>query len=123
MKRFLIVLLVFCVTIGSAFAQQRTKIAEGITLVRYGNTAVIEDDIHQKTWKLSVEREKNKVGEWVYNVACGNKYTKAVAKFAVERAIKALLVQTGVGASVSNVAARIATTFYDDVCDYFGERI
>ena len=123
MKRFLIALLFLCVAIGSVFAQQRTKIAEGITLVRYGNTAVIEDDIHQKTWKLSVEREKNKVGEWVYNVACGNQYTKAVAKFAVERAIKALLVQTGVGASVSNVAARIATTFYDDVCDYFGERI
>lgn len=123
MKRFLIVLLFFCVTIGSAFAQQRTKIAEGITLVRYGNTAVIEDDIHQKTWKLSVEREKNKVGEWVYNVACGNKYTKAVAKFAVSAAIKALLVQSGVGASISGATASIAMVFYDDVCDYFGERI
>lgn len=123
MKRFLIALLFFCVTISSAFSQQRTKIAEGITLVRYGNTVVIEDDIHQKTWKLSVEREKNKVGEWVYNVACGNKYTKAVAKFAVSAAIKALLVQSGVGASISGATASIAMFFYDDVCDYFGERI
>ena len=123
MKRILLILFVLMVASGSVWAQQRTKIAEGVTLVRYGNTAVVEDDINQKTWRLSVERDKNKAGEWVYNIACGNKYTKAVAKFAVSRSIKALLIQTGVGSTVSGAAARIAEYFYDDVCDYFGEKI
>lgn len=123
MKRILLILFMLMIATGSVWAQQRTKIAEGVTLVRYGNTAVVEDDINQKTWRLSVERDKNKAGEWVYNIACGNRYTKAVAKFAVSRSIKALLIQTGVGSTVSGVAARIAEYFYDDVCDYFGEKI
>lgn len=123
MKKILLVLFVLMIAAGSVWAQQRTKIAEGVTLVRYGNTAVVEDDINQKTWRLSVERDKNKAGEWVYNIACGNKYTKAVSKFAVSSAIRTLLVQTGVGATVSGAAAAIAVVFYDDVCDYFGEKI
>lgn len=123
MKKLLLVLVVWTMALGSVWAQQRTKIAEGVTLVRYGNTAVVEDDINQTTWRLSVERDKNKAGEWVYNIACGNKYTKAVAKFAVSSAIRALLIQTGVGSTVSGAAATIAVFFYDDVCDYFGERI
>lgn len=123
MKRVLLVLVVLMITSVSVWAQQRTKIAEGVTLVRYGNTAVVEDDINQTTWSLSVERDKNKAGEWVYNIACGNRYTKAVAKFAVSAAIKTLLIQTGVGSTVSGAAATIAMVFYDDVCDYFGEKI
>jgi hypothetical protein len=125
MKKILVILVAVIglfVTSNSVFAQQRTKIAEGLTLVRYGNTAVIEDDIHQKTWNLSVTKEQKSTGEWIYYVACGNKYSKAVAKYALSGAVSAAVAATGIGAFSSGVAGVVASTFYDDVCEYFGEK-
>lgn len=109
------------VTANSVSAQTRTKITEGLTLVRYGNTAVIEDDINQMTWNLSVTREQKSTGEWIYYVTCGNKYTKNVAKYGLSAAITGAVAATGVGAFGAGVAGVIASTFYEDVCEYFGE--
>lgn len=103
-------------------AQQRTKITNDVYLVRYGNTTVIEDDKNQKTWSITVEKQQKSVGEWVYYVACENKYSKTVAKYALSGAVTAAVSSTGIGLFGSGVAARISSVIYDDVCNYFGEQ-
>lgn len=107
---------------GCVVAQQRTKIMEGLTLVRYGNTAVVEDDVNQRTWTLSITREKNQAGEWMYNVMCENKYSKVVIKSALATAISGAVASTGAGNFAAGVAGKISAIIYDDVCNYFGER-
>ena len=84
MKRIPLIIVAFLLTLPFVQAQERTKIVEGVYLVRYGNTAVVEDDINQITWTLSVTAEQKtdntgrKLGEYVYTFACANKYTKGL---------------------------------------------
>lgn len=104
-----------------ANAQTRTKIADGLTLVRYGNTSVIEDSKNQQTWNLSVTRERKSTGEWVYYVACGNNYSKNTLKYGLSTAIAGAVAYTGIAAVYAGAAGTLAATFYDDVCKYFGE--
>ena len=48
-------------------AQTKTKIVDGVYLVRYGDTAVVEDDINQRTWNLSVKAtEKKRLSREIY---------------------------------------------------------
>ena len=127
MKRILLIIATFLLALPFVQAQQRTKIIDGVYLVRYGNTAVVEDDINQMTWNLSVTAEAKtdnmgrKVGEYVYTFACGNKYTKGLTKFALKGAIVTTLTSAtvGAGAITADVAATIALIYYDDVCDYY----
>ena len=115
---------------GESFAQNRTKIIDGVYLVRYGNVAVVEDDINQKTWRLSVNAEEKKdsqgrpTGELIYELACGNKYTKGLTKFALSGAITTSLTAVAgpYGTVTAQVANMIASTFYDDVCEYYKKR-
>jgi hypothetical protein len=117
----------------AAFAQTRTKIADGLILIRNGDEFGIEDNINQKTWWITISRQKQKVesstqnssgtaGEWVYYVACGNKYSKNVLKYGLSATISGAVAYTGVGAFYSGVAGVLASTIYDDVCRYFGEK-
>lgn len=122
MKKFFIVAIAFLFMAFAASAQQRTKIADGVYLVRYGNTAVLEDDINQKTWNMSVTRQKKSAGEYVYDFACGNKYTKAITKYALKSAITAGVAYGTGSPTLAGLSAKIADYFYDDVCDYFGEK-
>lgn len=123
---FVLTFTMFCF-FPTLHAQQRTKIIDGVYLVRYGNTAVVEDDINQRTWNLSVTAEEKtdnvgrKLGEYVYNFACANKYTKDLTKFALKGAIVTTLTSTtvGAGAITADIAATIALIYYDDVCDYY----
>ncbi len=117
-KTLLFFILLLSVTINVC-AQKRTKITDDVSLVRYGNVTVIEDNKNQKTWTVTVSREKNRAGEWVYNVACGNKYTRGIAKFAISRSVKALVASTGVGVLAAEASGVIANIVYDDVCEYF----
>ena len=127
MKKFLLLLVMAFIAIPSMSAQQRTKIIDGVYLVRYGNTAVVEDDINHMTWNLSVTAEEKKddmgrkLGEYVYTFACANKYTKGLTKFALRGAIVSTLTSAtvGVGAITADVAATMALIYYDDVCDYY----
>jgi len=73
------------------------------------------------TWNLSVTREQKSTGEWIYYVACENKYSKAVTKYALSGAITAAVASTGIGTFASGAVGVIASTFYDDACNYFGE--
>lgn len=127
MKRILLIVFSIIVTLPFIHAQQRTKIIDGVYLVRYGNTAVVEDDINNMTWNLSVTAEEKtdnmgrKLGEYVYTFACANKYTKGLTKFALRGAIVSTLTSAtvGVGAITADVAATMALIYYDDVCDYY----
>lgn len=126
-------MIVLCLlsTLPALIAQERTKIVDGVYLVRHGNIAVIEDDINQITWNLSVTVEEstdengNKLGEYVYHFACANKYTKGLTKFALKGAIVASLTSAtmGVGTITADVAATVALVYYDDVCDYYKEKM
>ncbi len=127
MKRILLAILVILGIAPILSAQERTKIVDGVYLVRYGNTAVVEDDINHRTWNLSVTAEEKtddmgrKLGEYVYTFACGNKYTKGLTKFALRGAIVSTLTSAtvGVGAITADIAATMALIYYDDVCDYY----
>ena len=96
--------------------------ADGIYLVSYGNTFVIENEILQRTETLSIKQEKNSFGEEVYEVLCGNSYSKTVAKYALTGAVSAALTASGVGAWATGLAAALTSTIYEEVCDYYGDK-
>lgn len=129
MKRLLLIIAAFLLAFPFVQAQQRTKIVEGVYLVRFGNTAVVEDDINKMTWNLSVTAEEKtddmgrKLGEYVYTFACANKYTKGLTKFALKGAIVSTLTSAtvGAGAITADIAATMALIYYDDVCEYYKE--
>lgn len=131
MRKIALIVLCLLSTLPALIAQERTKIVDGVYLVRHGNIAVVEDDINQITWNLSVTIEEstdengNKLGEYVYHFACANKYTKGLTKFALKGAIVASLTSAtmGVGTITADVAATVALVYYDDVCDYYKEKM
>ena len=122
MKRLLLVLCGLLFFVGVVDAQERMQISKGLYIVRYGNVTVIEDDVNQRTIQLIVEKEKKSTGQIVYRVMCGNKYTKVVAKTALSMTIKAAVSSTGIGAFGANAVASIASTAYDDACNYFANK-
>ena len=125
MKKVLLVAIALFVVIA-VNAQERTKIKDGLYLVRYGNTAVIEDDENSRTISISVTKEidDRNTGEATYNVVCG-KWTKRVAKYGLKTAVAAGITFSGAtyGASLAvSAAAELASWIYDDVCEYYGEK-
>ena len=118
----------FAATIAAfnASAQNRIKIQEGLYLVSYGNTCVIEDDVNQRTISMTISQEQRdeRTNQNIYKVACG-KWTKRVVKdglnMAIVEGIKAAGVSGGTSLVVS-AASKLAMYIYDDVCDYYGEK-
>ncbi|GHT63311.1 hypothetical protein AGMMS50239_19000 [Bacteroidia bacterium] len=136
MKKFMFILVAMVCFGISANAQTRTKIADGLTLVRYGNTAVLEDDVNQRTIRLEVKQKTNSTGAVVYDFLCGNKYTKDLSKQALKDGITIALTALGgstgasaaglggvagaaAGAYIARYANTIAMNLYDDACNYF----
>lgn len=122
MKRILLIFALF-VAFASG-AQQRIKVSDGLYLVSYGNTAVIEDDINQQSISIEVAQDgiDRATGEKVYNVVCG-KWTKRVVKDGVNAAVAAGIAAAGAtkGASlIVSGAVKLAGYIYEDVCDYYG---
>lgn len=117
---------------NTANAQKKTKIADGVYLVTYGKTAVIEDDNTQQSISLSVDKREDSSGRPVYDILCGNKYTKGLAKTALKAGITSALSAAGaalggpggaaLGATISAYVNSIASNIYDDVCDYYKEK-
>ena len=106
-------------------AQERTKIKDGLYLVSYGNTAVIEDDENNRTISISITKEidDRNSSEATYNIVCG-KWTKRVVKFGLKSAVAAGIKSAALteGASlIVSAAAELATWIYDDACEYYGE--
>lgn len=123
------ILLICFAVIGLAFtanAQERTKIKDGLYLVSYGKSVVIEDEVNQRSISMEIAQEgiDQRNGEMVYNVVCG-KWTKRVVKYglkvAVAEGIKAAAVTEGASLAIS-AAAELANWIYDDVCEYYGEK-
>ncbi|MDR2065097.1 MAG: hypothetical protein LBP85_05245 [Prevotellaceae bacterium] len=124
MKKFLIILIAvigLSGTSNSLSAQTRTKIADGIYLVSYGNSFGIENDNTKQCINLSVSQNKNSAGAVVYDIFCGNKYTKGLIKTGLAYGIKTALTAYG-QAWLTPFIGVVANTIYDDVCDYFGEK-
>ena len=138
MKKCLVILLSIFMSV-SIYAE-RYSFGKGITLVTYGNTAVIEDDNTQQSISLSIEKREDSYGQSVYDVMCGNQYTKGVTKqllkdvlsVAIPAAAEAIGTSStfgaasGVGASIGVAITpyvnSIVSNIYDDVCNYFGDR-
>lgn len=128
MKKVLTLLIVFVTILisANASAQERIKIKDGLYLVSYGNTCVIEDEINQRSISMEVSQEiiNDRTNEKIYTVVCG-KWTKRTVKdglkAAIDAGIYAAASTKGMSLIISEVA-RLADYIYDDVCDYYGEK-
>lgn len=128
----MIALLAFFLVPSNANAQRRTKISDGVYIVNYANTWTIEDDNTQQSISLSVDKREDRSGRPVYDILCGNKYTKGVAKTALKGGITSALSAAGaalggpggatLGAVISTYVNSIASNIYDDVCDYYKDK-
>ncbi|MCL2596487.1 MAG: hypothetical protein FWD66_02255 [Paludibacter sp.] len=124
MKNILLILLTVAglfTTTNSVSAQTRTKIADGVYLVSYGNNFGIEDDNAQRSWNLGVTAEKKSTGEVVYTIAC-KCYSRVVLQASLETGIIAILTSSGVGALGTGIVSAIAAKAYGDVCDYYAKK-
>lgn len=105
-----------------ANAQTRTKISNGLYLVDYAGTYVIEDEVNQQSISIKITQEikdKNS-NEEKYQVFCG-KWTKRVVKDGLKAAIAASIAAsatTGGTAAIISAAGTLALYIYDDYCEY-----
>lgn len=106
-------------------AQNKTKVGDGVYLVTYGSTAIIEDEKNQRSISVEISREiKNKqTNEKIYTVACG-KWTKRVVKDGLKAAIAGGIAASGATGGTSAIISAASTAalyIYEDVCDYYKE--
>lgn len=106
-------------------AQNKTKVGDGVYLVTYGSTAIIEDEKNQRSISIEISREiKNKqTNEKIYTVACG-KWTKRVVKDGLKAAIAGGIAASGATGGTSAIISAASTAalyIYEDVCDYYKE--
>lgn len=126
MKKLTLILIAIIACVAyttNTYAQSRQKIKDGVYLVSYGNTAVIEDDKNQRSISIQVIKDINTQNsrQQTYNVVCG-KWSKRVVKDGLKAAIAAGIKAAAVteGASlIINAAATAAMYVYDDVCEYY----
>lgn len=111
---------------GNVFAQSKIQLQEGVFLVNYAGTYVIEDENNQRSISIEITQEQvdNRNNEAMYRVVCG-KWTRRVVKDGLDAAIKAGLdaaaATKGVSLTVTAVA-KAAKYIYDDVCDYWEKK-
>ncbi len=122
---FLLIGIMSLFSINSSFAQKRIQIQNGVYLVSYGNTAVIEDEINQCSISIEVSQVAidRKTNERIYEVVCG-RWTRRVVKDGLKGAIDAGITATGATKGVSLTVSALAKAvgyIYDDVCDSFEE--
>lgn len=106
-------------------AQNKTKVGDGIYLVTYGSTAIIEDEKNQKSISIEISQEikNNQANEKIYTVACG-KWTKRVVKDGLKAAIAGGIAASGATGGTSAIISAASTAalyIYEDVCDYYKE--
>ena len=105
----------------AASAQTKTKISEGLYLVDYAGTYVIEDEINQRSISLTITEEikDRQTDEKIYKVVCG-KWTKRVVKDGLKMAIAGGIAASGVSGGTSliiSAASTLAMYIYDDYCE------
>lgn len=128
MKRFALFLVaLLSIVIGTnASAQNRTKVGDGVYLVTYGSTAVIEDEKNQRSISIEISQESidRQTNQKIYKVACG-KWTKRVVKDGLKAAIAGGIAASGATGGTSAIVSAASTAalyIYEDVCDYYGEK-
>lgn len=128
MKRFALFLVaLLSIVIGTnASAQNRTKVGDGVYLVTYGSTAVIEDEKNQRSISIKISQESidRQTNQKIYKVACG-KWTKRVVKDGLKAAIAGGIAASGATGGTSAIVSAASTAalyIYEDVCDYYGEK-
>ena len=126
MKNTFLLIFAFLLTGSCAMAQQKTKIQDGLYIVNYAGTYVIEDETNQRSISIEItqERADARNSETMYKVVCG-KWTKRVVKtglnYAIKEGIKHTVSTAGSSLMVSAIGA-IAQWIYDDVCDYWEQK-
>lgn len=128
----IIAFLAFFLIPSNVNAQKKTKISDGVYLVNYANTWTIEDENTQQCISLSIDKREDRSGRPIYDIFCGNKYTKGVAKTALQRGITSALSAAGaalggpggaaLGETISRFVNSIASNIYDDVCNYYKDK-
>ena len=124
-KIFLIIVALFaCSTIMQA--QERTKISDGLYIVNYAGTYVIEDDVNQRSISISISQEnkEKQSDETIYKVVCG-KWVKRTIKDGLKLAIAGGIAASGAsqGASlIISAASTLALYIYDDYCEKLEKR-
>lgn len=117
MKR-LIFLLLACLSMMNIdlFAQNRTKVADGVYLATYGNVTVIENDNTQQSVQIKVVKSDS-----MYDILCGNTVVKTVAKVGLVEGITfAVQSYTLIPKWVTKtIVGDIVNKIYDGVCDYY----
>lgn len=128
MKRLalLLVALLSMVIGTNVSAQNRTKVGDGVYLVTYGSTAVIEDDKNQRSISIEISQESidRQTNQKIYKVACG-KWTKRVVKDGLKAAIAGGIAASGATGGTSAIVSAASTAalyIYEDVCEYYGEK-
>lgn len=128
MKRLALFLVAFLsIVIGTnASAQNKTKVADGVYLVTYGSTAVIEDEKNQRSISIEVSQESidRQTNQKIYKVACG-KWSKRVVKDGLKAAIMGGIAASGATGGTSAIISAASTAalyIYEDVCEYYGEK-
>lgn len=111
---------------GNSSAQTRTKISEGLYLVDYAGTYVIEDEVNQRSISIQITEEikDRNTDEKIYKVVCG-KWSKRVVKDGLKAAIAggiAASVTSGGTSAMISAAATFAMYIYDDYCEYLEKK-
>ena len=109
--------------IGNVNAQQRTKLSDGVYVVDYAGTWVVENDNTGQSISIEVKQEyaDARNNEMMYKVVCG-KWTRRVIKSGLKKAIKEGIKAAGVTEGFSltvSVIAFAADVIYDEACDYW----
>ena len=123
-KALLIAITLFAVI--AVNAQDKIKVKEGLYLVSYGKTVVIEDDVNQRSISMEIAQEgiDQRNGERIYSIVCG-KWTKRTVKDGLKAAIAGGIAASGVSGGTSLMicaTATLANYIYDDACEYYGEK-
>ena len=120
--KFCLVLIAVMLSCIGSYAQQRFKIADGISLISYGNQAVIEDDNKNMSISVTISQQNldNKNGEKMYKVACKG-FTKTVIKSGLKQAISVAISSSGFP-TIAKYASNASGLIYDAVCAYYGEK-
>ncbi|OUN73762.1 hypothetical protein B5G10_04175 [Barnesiella sp. An55] len=108
-------------------AQEKIKVSDGLYIVSYGNVAVIEDDVNQRSISITISQDgiDKSRREKMYKVVCG-KWTKRVVKDGLKAAIAAGIAASASSVGTSLIASGVATLasyIYDDVCEYYGSNL
>lgn len=129
MKNLLLIFVMVLGVVSSAFAEEKSYKNGQITAYLSGDRVEIVDNTNNVCIIVTATTHKNSAGQVLYDLACGNKYTKNITKLGLKAAIATVITTaassvgptgTAAGAAISAVATTIAGDAYDDMCNYFG---